>query len=348
MKYKQISFINKVYNMELFECEFCSKTFNQKFNLNHHQKTAKFCLSIRGKQNESFKCEYCEKKFTTKSTLIEHKCIIKEKQQCILYKRQYEEKEKEIEKYVKKIDQKDKEIEKYKREIEKNNEIFCHKQEIENLKCKNYLDDIFEKDNQIKTLNSMIENLNSTIKELAEKAIEKPSISKNINTNIKNFKNIQNILTDSTTYKERTDHKRITEIARNNIEEYFWKGQKGMAQFCVDHIVRTSDGKMILCCTDPARKRFKFMNADGDLKDDIEARIFTKDISIPIISVCEEMYNHIMEKIEEDNKDSSSDKGYLNIKREMAMQRYLEITHMDNNQENGDYKNELSLLLKSL
>ena len=54
------------------ECEFCKKEFSTKPNLIYHQKNAKYCLDIQGKQNTQFKCKYCDKIFTCQQRLNEH------------------------------------------------------------------------------------------------------------------------------------------------------------------------------------------------------------------------------------------------------------------------------------
>jgi hypothetical protein len=55
-----------------FTCEFCNSTFGRKTTLVNHQKTAKFCLELQGKENNNFVCQHCNKQLTTKNTLLVH------------------------------------------------------------------------------------------------------------------------------------------------------------------------------------------------------------------------------------------------------------------------------------
>ncbi len=48
-------------------CEFCKNKFVAKTSLIHHQKTAKYCLKLQGKNNTLYTCEYCNKKLSTKN-----------------------------------------------------------------------------------------------------------------------------------------------------------------------------------------------------------------------------------------------------------------------------------------
>ena len=54
------------------KCEHCEKTFSSLSNLNHHKKTAKFCLEKQNFIIEEFKCKGCLKIFTTCSSLERH------------------------------------------------------------------------------------------------------------------------------------------------------------------------------------------------------------------------------------------------------------------------------------
>jgi hypothetical protein len=71
------------------ECEFCKKTFSSKGNLTVHQKSAKYCLDLQGKDKNIMECEYCNKNFSLKQTLLDHYNSCKEKQKKD-YTKQYE------------------------------------------------------------------------------------------------------------------------------------------------------------------------------------------------------------------------------------------------------------------
>ena len=70
----------------MFECEFCKNTYATKSNLNHHKKTAKKCLILRGEEiRNNFICEYCDFTSITKDTLHKHhsSCKLKNKKYTI-------------------------------------------------------------------------------------------------------------------------------------------------------------------------------------------------------------------------------------------------------------------------
>ena len=136
-------------------CEFCKKEFVSKSNLLSHQRTAKYCLEIQGKNMEDFKCKYCDKIFTTSHNLNEHynSCKVKKEE--------------------------DKKLSEKKTQLEYDNKIKTlqleHQKELDILntlisqKEKEHKDCIFEKDKEHK---KEIDILNKTIYE-NEKIIDK-------------------------------------------------------------------------------------------------------------------------------------------------------------------------------
>lgn len=59
------------------ECHYCKSKFSSKANLNTHQKTAKYCLKLRGTVQALFQCKLCDKTFNKKFNLTRHtdKCV---------------------------------------------------------------------------------------------------------------------------------------------------------------------------------------------------------------------------------------------------------------------------------
>jgi len=98
-----------------FTCKFCNKKLSSKSSLNNHQKTAKYCLKIQGKELKgNFKCNYCNSCFTRKHLLEYHikSCKISEYQVKIS-----EEKDIIIEKQKENIKKLEKELEICKKEL---------------------------------------------------------------------------------------------------------------------------------------------------------------------------------------------------------------------------------------
>jgi len=62
------------------ECEYCKSTFKTNSNLIMHQKRAKYCLSIRNKENNSNFICICFRTYTSKENLEYHqkKCKFEE------------------------------------------------------------------------------------------------------------------------------------------------------------------------------------------------------------------------------------------------------------------------------
>lgn len=54
------------------ECCTCNKTFKTISSLNHHRKTALFCLKMRGEAENGNLCSACNKSFARKYELLRH------------------------------------------------------------------------------------------------------------------------------------------------------------------------------------------------------------------------------------------------------------------------------------
>ena len=59
-------------------------------------------------------------------------------------------------------------------------------------------------------------------------------------------------------------------------DEYMVQGQKGVARFAVENILKDEQGKLKYICTDAARQIFQYKNKDGSMQKDVRATKLTK------------------------------------------------------------------------
>jgi hypothetical protein len=103
-----------------FICEFCSKEFTIKGNLLYHQKTAKYCIKIQGKEvKDEFICFECNKTFLTKFSFTRHIKLCQEKIETEQKEKSVNELNSNILKLKSKLESKDEYISKLEEKIEK-------------------------------------------------------------------------------------------------------------------------------------------------------------------------------------------------------------------------------------
>jgi len=59
-------------------------------------------------------------------------------------------------------------------------------------------------------------------------------------------------------------------------EDYLVQGQKGVARFAYDNILKDEQGKLKYICTDAARQIFQFKDENGSIQKDVRATKLTK------------------------------------------------------------------------
>ena len=192
----------------------------------------------------------------------------------------------------------------------------------------------------IKDLQAQNDKLFTTIENLAAKAIERPTITTNIRANFSDKYILENIKEEDVKMKFRNY---LT-------EETFMGGQRSIAKLCTDHIIKTKDKKVLLACTDVSRKKFKYIDESGNLKEDYDARIFTEKVSKPIKAISRDVYDSILFDVKSEketlDQDDYSRKAFLNDKELSAIDSYVKITCFDDPDHNNDFKNELAILNK--
>jgi hypothetical protein len=218
------------------ECEFCKKQLSTVGNLNYHIKNNKNCLEIQKKQNQNDNNNLVSCDFCNKS--FSNKTLKVHLKSC----------------KNKIIKEKDDIIEEMKREKD---------------------DIIEEKDNLLKEKDDIIEELKNRILKLeTENDIYKNDhdFVKNMaaqpkTTNNNKIRVMNNFFDNPEKVKQLVNDK----LTQNHICD----GQKGVAQFAYDILLRDEDGNINYFCTDPSRSIFKFQNSDGETEKDIKAMKLT-------------------------------------------------------------------------
>lgn len=215
------------------KCEFCDKKFSTKSNLSNHQKTTKYCLILQGKENENkkYKCDLCEKEFTVNQNLREHYV------NCLKINNKYTEKLKKQE-------------EKYQDELRTKDNLIIQFKEKEK-----------QKDEYISKLEKSLNKANQTIAEIAKQP-------KTTNNNSDNRVN-NNYITNNF---DINDIKKISDVLDNHLTpDVLRRGQEGIADMLKNNLLQTENGEPIYECTDVARQKFEFRNADGNIETDPKA-----------------------------------------------------------------------------
>lgn len=314
-----------------------------------------------GENNKNI-CTICNRVYSTKYTLSTHiRCVHKQcdveefecKSKYCKYTTMYK---KEIVKHIKNCnfiiaeeDFKQVEIE-LKNKIKSEYETCIEKLKKELLTCQTQLSSLTtEKD----IIQRELEKSQHLIQCLSERAIDRPSnVTNRQHNEIGNVK-ITNHLSDHQTYLKQVHPERVTGLLDLHFEKYFMDGQIGLARFVVEHIIRLENGKMILCCTDPTRKRFRFIDTDKKLAEDLKAKMLCSKIKVPVKEMCNEVFDRIIQRLKDEKKvKMSSGLGmemeidFLDRKIDMAERRFLEIRAFDGD-DGTEFLNELAILLRN-
>jgi vacuolar-type H+-ATPase subunit H len=197
-----------------------------------------------------------------------------------------------------------------------------HKQEINELK---------------ETINKLEQKIDSYVKE---------SLSRSTVTN--NHINIRNHLSMEYTLEDMKEEDLLSIVKENLTRQVFMDGHKGLAKLCTEKIINTKDNKKLICCTDVSRKKFKYMDKSGNVKEDIDGRIFVDKVSKPIKDVGKVVYDDIIgDMLEEQNQtEDYGKKDNLIFQSFQVMNRYKEIININDDRYNNIFMNELAILNK--
>jgi hypothetical protein len=276
--------------------------------------------------------------FPFNSQLLSHQEICKD-----FIKKEYDEKLNKLNEECKRLEEENKiDKDKIKTLELKNTEMFqtVKQQELKIIDMKYNYEKI------IKDIQSQNDKLLENLQKLASQAIDRPTTTTN-----NNLTTIKNHFSDKY-FLEAIKAEDVKMKCQNYLtEQVFLEGQRGIAQLCTEHVIKTKDNKALMLCTDVSRKKFKYMDEQGNIKEDYDARTFTNKVSKPIKDASRIVYDSILfdVKSEKENleEDDYSRKAYLNSKELKTIDCFVQITHFDDPENNGEFKNELAILNKN-
>jgi len=145
-------------------------------------------------------------------------------------------------------------MEKQKKEYER--KISKQKKECDEQLCKQRKD----MEEKIDTLKQTIAKLEAKLEKFEDAVIlsKKPT-----NTTNNNNTNITLNLNDTERFRSIIDEKLTKDVVCN--------GQRGLAKFAVDNLLKDAAGKLMYKCVDPSRQNFEFTNSDGIVEKDVKA-----------------------------------------------------------------------------
>jgi uncharacterized C2H2 Zn-finger protein len=219
--------------------------------------------------NAIISCDHCNAVFKTSSSLKNH---LNKAKYCLVIQGKINKTEEE--KIVYKCDDCDKVLSS--KQALTNHSSICKEKKNKHLKdvvekdklivkintqLKSYKEQLLQKDNQIKSLQD-------ELYKIANKAIDRPTTNNVTNTTTNNL--------SLTNYLDFDNIDKIKDLFENQLNiNHIVDGQKGLAQFITNTLLRDSEGKLLYVCTDPSRYVYKYKNAAGEIKKDVEAKKLT-------------------------------------------------------------------------
>jgi hypothetical protein len=129
---------------------------------------------------------------------------------------------------------------------------------------------------------SCLKNELNVYKELAEKDSDRLfEIAKQPKT-LTNNKTVTNNKVSILTPLDLSQERLKDLVEANFTNSHMLEGQKGIARFTVEHVIKDEDGKLRYICTDPARHTFRFKEGDTEIKD-IRGKRLSTALAPPVI-----------------------------------------------------------------
>lgn len=151
-----------------------------------------------------------------------------------------------------------------------------------------------QKDKQLQEKEEELMKKDTFIKEMAMKSVSTPKT----NINVTNNNNTTTNTTNNNKYNFLQTFDLSPDFIKSQIDSYFTEnhfldGQKGVAIFTYDNLIKDDEGKSNYYCTDTARRKFILKNRNGIIQKDLKSETLTNLIANDIIAKSCMMYEEI-------------------------------------------------------
>ena len=272
--------------MESITCEYCKTVLTNKYILKTHLKTSKKCLELRGLSLDTeFKCDGCKAIFLSHGVLASHQTV------CRDYIKLHYEKilERQHEDYQKQLQRQQVELEK------------DHQTQIERIKSE-HLEELTTLKSTISRLELRSEIFEQQLQESQDrlyKILQTTPVL--VDSASKTVNKLRTILSSTHTFDRFNSDKMLKIFKENYKPDMFNKGLKKFTEIICMTLIE-SENKYMAICTDPSRFKFKMMDSNGNIIEDINAIKLLETISPSIHPVMKEIYNNIINDFDEEYK----------------------------------------------
>ena len=216
-------------------------------------------------------CEFCNKIFTTNSNLLKHKqktkyCLKIQNNRIEIEKTDKEELVRKYEDIINQLNIDKEEL------VIKNQKLVIKNQELVN-ELEQYKQTIKEE------LINELQEYKQTIKEIA---MQPKNIS---NTNTNNINIIANFDMNEKYFTEK-----IKEFYNIN---HLMLGQKGVANFVAEHLLKDENGKLLYYCSDSSRNIYKYKDINGEIIKDCQAHKLITTMKPGLIEKTPELHQEL-------------------------------------------------------
>lgn len=197
-----------------------------------------------------------------------------------------------------------------------------HKQQLEDLKLKN--EELKEDIQRLHTEVAVLEVYKKFFLR-AQDCVEEIAKQPKTTNNIINMPSL-----------DLSEEKITNKVIENFTESHLFLGQRGVAKFAVENLLKNEDGAMAYKCTDISRNMFKYKDTDGKEYKDPKARKLTKKISAKVIDKAKNITDLIAER------HNSNPSIETNVEMKIATNGMSDIKWIEDN--NDKFTRELKIL----